>query len=713
MDFSGLMLQLRNKRPLIWRPAQTRRGLSTSLAFPVAYLILSLAAYGWTTSTGGLAVLWLCNGLLATALLLLRPRFAIATCVVAFLADFGCSVVLGQSALTQSAVIATLDVSEALAVAVIARRICGAALDVTRVHRLALLVGGAILPVTLVTGTVGTIASHALVGTPLLEQWITWVGGDFLGMIIAMPAALMIARPGRFRVGGGGYLREIAIGTFVTLLTAVVFLQHGFHTLILIALLATLLSTLMISPIAVALVIVAVALISSALTIAGYGPIAGDEPGVIGQQILELQLFIASLAASSFIATALLSEQERSRNSLIRYLAASRAARVRANAATLAKSEFLSNMSHELRTPLTGVLGFAGLLESLPDLPEKARSYARRITTSGETLLAVVNDILDFTRLEAGSVVLRPNSFDPAVFLAETIELVSVQALQKGLTLTTEIVGPLPAAVLADSARVRQVLLNLLSNAIKFTEAGQIRVTLRYQPEAGGALRFAVTDSGIGIPADRFNLLFRRFSQVDGSNTRQFGGAGLGLAICKALTELMGGQIGAESRDGQGSTFWFTIAAPPAALVQPEPVASDPVVAAARRRLLVVDDVEMNRELVRIMLAPYGYEVTEAPGGAEAVELATTARFDLILMDLQMPGMDGLAATRAIRQTSELNRDTPIIALSANVLPVHLAECAQAGMNDHIGKPIIPIELLTKIAEWAGGPGGDPAVLSG
>ena len=229
MDFSGLMLQLRNKRPLIWRPAQTRRGLSTSLAFPVAYLILSLAAYGWTTSTGGLAVLWLCNGLLATALLLLRPRFAIATCVVAFLADFGCSVVLGQSALTQSAVIATLDVSEALAVAVIARRICGAALDVTRVHRLALLVGGAILPVTLVTGTVGTIASHALVGTPLLEQWITWVGGDFLGMIIAMPAALMIARPGRFRVGGGGYLREIAIGTFVTLLTAVVFLQHGFH----------------------------------------------------------------------------------------------------------------------------------------------------------------------------------------------------------------------------------------------------------------------------------------------------------------------------------------------------------------------------------------------------------------------------------------------------------------------------------------------------
>ncbi len=384
-----------------------------------------------------------------------------------------------------------------------------------------------------------------------------------------------------------------------------------------------------------------------------------------------------------------------------------------AEVSLVAKSQFLANMSHEIRTPLTGVLGFAGLLEALPDLPDAARSYANRITTSGETLLAVVNDILDFSKLEAGSVVLDPHAFDPRVFFAETIELVSVQAGQKGLKLTTAFDGPLPAAVLADSARVRQVLLNLLSNAIKFTEAGQIRVTLRYQPEAGGALRFAVTDSGIGIPADQFDRLFRRFSQVDGSNTRQFGGAGLGLAICKALTELMGGQIGAESREGEGSTFWFTIAAPPAARVQPEPVASDPVVAAARTRLLVVDDVAMNRDLVGHMLLPYGYDITEASGGPEAVKKATAKQFDLILMDLQMPGMDGLAATRAIRANCELNRLTPILAVSANVLSKHRAECFSAGMNDHIAKPIIVMDLLTKIARWTNPPGEEPTVPTG
>jgi two-component system CheB/CheR fusion protein len=375
-----------------------------------------------------------------------------------------------------------------------------------------------------------------------------------------------------------------------------------------------------------------------------------------------------------------------------------------AQASTVAKGEFLSNMSHELRTPLTSVLGFAGLLESLPDLPETARSYARRIATSGESLLTVVNDILDFSKLEAGSVVLHPNSFDPAVFLAETIQLVSVQAKQKGLTLTTEIDGPLPAAVLADSARVRQVLLNLLSNAIKFTEAGQVRVTLNYQPEADSALRFAVIDSGIGIPADRFDRLFQRFSQVDGSSTRQYGGTGLGLAICKALTELMGGQIGAESRLGEGSTFWFTFAAPSATLTQPEPVEFDAFSATDRTRLLVVDDLAVNRELVRIMLSPFGYEITESADGAEAVAVAMTERFDLILMDLQMPVMDGLAATRAIRTTCEPNRLTPIIALSANVTPRHISECAEAGMDDHIAKPIVPKELLTKIAQWTGEP---------
>jgi PAS domain S-box-containing protein len=383
--------------------------------------------------------------------------------------------------------------------------------------------------------------------------------------------------------------------------------------------------------------------------------------------------------------------------------------RAEAEAAAVAKSEFMANMSHEIRTPLTGMLGFAGLLEGLEGLPPTARKYVDRITVSGQALLSVVNDILDFSKLEADRIELDPHPFEPRALVSETLDLMAAEANRKGLSLSKAFDGVLPAAVFADSSRVRQVLLNLLTNAVKFTEEGGVTVTARYVTEEA-RLQIAVRDSGVGIPADRLDRLFQRFSQVDGSTTRQYGGTGLGLAICKRLTELMGGRIEVESCKGQGSTFWFTVDAPaaePALLV--EPAADKPDADGAGARILVVDDVAMNRELVRTMLSPFGFDIVEATGGAEAVAAALGGRFDLILMDLQMPGMDGLAATRAIRQTSEPNRGTPIIALSANVLPEHHAACHEAGMDDHIAKPISPAELITKIARWTAAADQDAA----
>ncbi|HVN01434.1 MAG TPA: PAS domain S-box protein [Caulobacteraceae bacterium] len=374
--------------------------------------------------------------------------------------------------------------------------------------------------------------------------------------------------------------------------------------------------------------------------------------------------------------------------------------RAEAEAATLAKSEFLANMSHEIRTPLTGILGFAGLLEGLDGLPPEAATYASRITTASRTLLSVVNDILDFSKIEAGQVELDPQPFDPAAFVRETIELVSAQAEERKLSLHTAIDGPLPAAVLADAARLRQILLNLLGNAIKFTDLGGVTVTLAHDAADGGQLRFSVTDTGVGIAPEQLHRLFQRFSQADGSINRQYGGTGLGLAICKSLTALMGGDIGVESRPGQGATFWFTVRAPAAERAQ-APVGDGAGAFDARpARILIVDDSPVNRELVTALLGVFGHDLSEACGGAEAVEASARQPFDLILMDLQMPGMDGLAATEAIRAGDGPNRATPIVALSANILPAHLEACRRVGMNDHIGKPIDTRELLTKVMRW-------------
>jgi PAS domain S-box-containing protein len=375
--------------------------------------------------------------------------------------------------------------------------------------------------------------------------------------------------------------------------------------------------------------------------------------------------------------------------------------RAEAEAATLAKSEFLANMSHEIRTPLTGILGFAGLLEQVADLSPEARSYVTRIATGSRTLLSVVNDILDFSKIEAGQVDLDPQPIDPAAFVVETTELVAVQAEEKRLTIDTVIETPLPRAVAVDGPRLRQVLLNLLSNAVKFTGAGSVTVGVGYETAGGGRLRIRVTDTGVGIAAERQVRLFQRFSQADGSISRQYGGTGLGLAICRSLTGLMGGSIEVKSEEGRGACFSFTVRAPPC---EPEAAATqehDAGLDARPAHILIVDDSPVNRELVSVLLGVFGHQLSLAPGGAEAVEAASRTAFDLILMDLQMPGMDGLAATREIRAHCPLNTATPIVALSANILPSHLEACRQAGMADHIGKPIDTRELLTKVGRWS------------
>jgi PAS domain S-box-containing protein len=384
-----------------------------------------------------------------------------------------------------------------------------------------------------------------------------------------------------------------------------------------------------------------------------------------------------------------------------------RDALARSEAAAAAKTDFLANMTHELRTPLTAIVGFSGILRQSATLSKADARQVGLIHDASQTLLSVIGDILDFSKLEAGGFELDCEAFCPADTVASAVAIVGDQAAAKRLTLTTHIEAGVPALV-GDAPRLRQVLLNFLSNAIKFTASGGVDLVLTHVLDAGRCrLRAEVRDTGIGIEPDHIDSLFMRFTQADASVSRRFGGTGLGLAISKQIIEAMGGRIGATSTAGQGSTFWFDVDLPLAdtAVTALDGNPDEPAAGPERPiRLLVVEDNAVNRELIAALLAPFDIEVMTAADGAEAVEAVGKASFDIILMDVQMPVMDGLTATRRIRAMPDpAIARTPILAMTANVLPDQIARCREAGMDDHLGKPINPTRLVEALSRWTAG----------
>ena len=363
-----------------------------------------------------------------------------------------------------------------------------------------------------------------------------------------------------------------------------------------------------------------------------------------------------------------------------------------AEAATAVKSQFLANMSHEIRTPLTAVLGFASLLREQPNLDGPAQDYVKRISGAGAALLTIVNDVLDFSKLEAGMFEIRPRPTDLAELARETLSLFAAQAADKGLTLSVEAHPDLPAVVMVDGDRLRQILINLSGNAVKFT--GQGGVTLRVAPAGDAAWRFEVRDTGAGLDADQCARLFQRFSQVEGSVGH--GGTGLGLAICRALTEAMGGEIGVTSTPGEGSIFHLTLPGP-AVEAASGPAATDedalPIVGV---RVLVIDDNAMNRELARGMLEALGAEVTESGSGHEALEQLALIPVDVVLLDLRMPIMGGVEVLRRLRAQDGPNRYVPALAFTADAETGNRADLA--GFEGVVRKPISVSELAVVVA---------------
>ncbi len=674
---------------------EERRQTALLLALSFAVAAAIVFSENLTRTTLGVAAFWPANAFLAAGLFTLTSVRRLVLIAVFVIFHVAVCLQAGDGPL-KALVFATVDGLEAGAVWAAFRRFWNGAPRVRTLRALAQL-PAITTPIAAGSALICATVLHFGYGAPFAESLVDWLLRSALGLAVALPATLVLIDAEHRRSFQRPWSEKLLL--MFSVVTVALLCAHpaaGAPPVLMFP--VTLAAAYRLGARGAALAaFLTIGIIMPMVISVGSSSFNSTQDPVI--QARTIQVFMGVLFYTCLAAGLAFGQQNRLKRLLLRREQLTRAARGRALAATEAKTEFLATMSHEIRTPLNSVLGFAQLLAAREDLPPDARRQVNLIDSAGAALLTVVDDILDFSRVEAGQIELLPGPTSAAALLRDTVAIMAPEARAKGLSMDVEIIDPIGVLHDLDADRLRQVLINLLNNAVKFTEEGRIDARLIIEPgDIEDRLRFEVLDTGVGIELDKQGLLFQRFSQTDSSPSRLHGGAGLGLAIAKALIDVMGGKIGVDSVPGRGSCFWVELSAPVAEPAPtPEPAKPPPPGAA---RILIVDDHPINLEIGAALLTLVGYEVDLAENGKQAVEKAEAGAYDLILMDIHMPLMDGLQATRAIKALRTSTGKAPIIAMSADALPRQVERCYAAGMVDHVAKPIQREVLYAKIERW-------------
>ena len=665
----------------------------------VALFVLCLAFGIWSARTFDAVVIWPANGVMLAAALHLHRRRAIQVLAACLVINLIGNLVRGDIAPFWW-LNAVMNMGEVLVATVIARRVGGAALDLRRPKRLWRFAFLAVVPAVLLSTVISigvAAATFRFPGSTLTFMAQRFFVMETLGLLMVAPALLLIAKAHRFRSTAPASPREAAV-LIVLLMTVTtgIFFQNVVPAAFLIFPFL-LLVAFRTPPSWVAGAVIGVAVIAAAGTLSGHGPGTlsrlaelpelSDRPALL-RQLNIYYIFLLGVLVTALPVSAVMSERQRLILCLKARTETAHAARRRAEQADAAKSRFLALMSHEMRTPLNSVTGYAEVLARRPGMDLDAVSHLGHIQRSGDALLMLVEDVLEISR---GDDVINMTPLSLAQVIDAAAAPSRIEAADKGLTLAVEVRPDALAPVIGDPRRLRQALHHLIGNAVKFTDHGGVTVLA---DRIDGDILIAVTDTGQGFDPAATPRLFDPFVQGDDSISRCHIGAGIGLALVKRQADLMGGDVVIDSRPGEGATFTMRLPLP---LAAPEAMANHTDVRPDRDegappRILVVDDHPANREVARLMLAAVGCEVAEACDGDEAIDMAATQPFDLILMDVRMPRVDGLAATRAIRASGS---SVPILAVTADAMPEDAARCLAAGMDAHLAKPISHHALYT------------------